>query len=63
MQTQNYWKQFEETGRIEDYLLYKADDSQRSLRIAGCKSDYEGYYAGYHACDGDDTKTIPNGRI
>ncbi len=43
MQTLNYWKQFEHTGKIEDYLTYKASDSQRSegyYRTAGCKSDY-----------------------
>lgn len=23
MQTSNYWRQFESTGRVEDYLVYK----------------------------------------
>lgn len=43
MQTLNYWKQFESTGKIEDYLTYKGNDSQRSetdVQTAGCKSDY-----------------------
>lgn len=43
MQTLNYWKQFENTGKIEDYLTYIANDSQRSEKrsqAAGCKSDY-----------------------
>lgn len=30
MQMSGYWKQFENTGKIEDYLIYKANDSQRS---------------------------------
>lgn len=24
MQTSNYWRQFESTGRVEDYLVYKS---------------------------------------
>ncbi len=63
MQTLNYWKQFEETGKIEDYLSYKACDSQRLLTDAGCKSDYEGSYAGIHTSDGDDFETVSHGRI
>lgn len=47
MQTLNYWKQFEHTGKIEDYLTYKASDSQRpetTLQTAGCKSDCRGAF-------------------
>ena len=55
MQTENYWRQFECTGKIEDYLSYKAyhqsgccsedsfyheNDSRRTNGSAGCKSDY-----------------------
>ncbi len=47
MQTLNYWKQFENTGKIEDYLSYKASDSQRpGDGVAGCKSDYQGKFQG-----------------
>lgn len=66
MQTMNYWKQFESTGKIEDYLSYKTNDSQRSVTDkgnAGCKSDYEGYYAGIHTGDRNDFETVPHGRI
>lgn len=66
MQTLNYWKQFESTGKIEDYLSYKASDSQRSTTdsgITGCKSDYEGYYAGVHTGDRNDFETVSHGRI
>ncbi|MCM1112496.1 MAG: hypothetical protein NC399_04515 [Muribaculum sp.] len=43
METSNYWKQFESTGKIEDYLSYRANDSQQSGEgLAGCKSDYRG---------------------
>lgn len=43
MHTWNYWKEFESTGRIEDYLSYKASYSQRpdEEEVAGCKSDYQ----------------------
>ena len=46
MQTLNYWKQFETTGKIEDYLTQKTKDSQGPSEVTGCKSDYEGAYAG-----------------
>lgn len=66
MQTWNYWKQFENTGKIEDYLSYKAYDSQRpegELKVAGCKSDYEGNYAGVYSGNGNDFETVSHGRI
>ncbi len=63
MQTSNYWKQFESTGKIEDYLTYRANDSQRPETVAGCKSDYEGAYAGIHTSNRNDFKTVTRGRI
>lgn len=77
MQTLNYWKQFENTGKIEDYLSYKVDDSQRSENmVAGCKSDYQAgvrdsakgegmdsSYAGIHTSDRDDFKAVSHGGI
>lgn len=65
MQTWNYWKQFECTGKIEDYLSYKVMDSQRSEEIAGCKSDYRGMEsnAGDTTGHGNDFETISHGRI
>ncbi len=77
MQTLNYWKQFENTGKIEDYLSYKANYSQRpDSVVAGCKSDYQGTfrncpegegmdegYAGVHTSDRNDFKTVSHGGI
>lgn len=63
MQTLNYWKQFENTGKIEDYLSYKTNDSQRSIEVAGCKSDYEEHYAGIRTGNRDYHETISHGRI
>jgi hypothetical protein len=67
MQTLNYWKQFENTGKIEDYLSYKASDSQQSgERIAGCRSDYcrqVGSYAGIHTGDGNDFEAVSHGGV
>ncbi len=66
MQTLNYWKQFESTGKIEDYLSYKASDSQRPATesgVAGCKSDYEGSYAGIYSGNGNHFEAVSHGRI
>lgn len=41
MQTWSYWKQFENTGKIEDYLSYRECDSRRLAGNAGCQSDYQ----------------------
>lgn len=48
MHTWNYWKEFESTGKIEDYLSYKASYSQRpeEEEVAGCKSDYQETFSG-----------------
>ncbi|MBR1700764.1 MAG: hypothetical protein IJ716_02290 [Lachnospiraceae bacterium] len=71
MRMENYWKQFENSGKIEDYLSYKSMDrdrdkeknSRRSGGDAGCKSDYRerSGYAGNHRSDGNDFKTITHG--
>jgi hypothetical protein len=67
MQTLNYWKQFESTGKIQDYLSYKAYDSrQPEETVAGCKSDYcrqVESYAGIHTGDGDDFKAVSRGGV
>ena len=59
MQTLNYWKQFENTGKIEDYLTYIANDSQRSevsSQTAGCKSDYRDSFTDVTDREGADGK-------
>lgn len=65
MQMSNYWKEFENTGKIEDYLSYKACASRRSEGVAGCKSDYREREtdAGIYKCDGNDLETVSHGRI
>lgn len=40
MQTSNYWKQFEKTGKIEDYLTYVQRQEEQA------KSSYEGQATG-----------------
>lgn len=65
MQSLNYWKQFESTGKIEDYLSYKSGgdaaihssmgtqtEPEQSLRQQGAKP-----YAGVRMCNGNDTET------
>lgn len=71
MQMENYWKLFENSGKIEDYLCYKGldrdkynkTDSRQSEGIAGCESDYRerSGYAGNRRSDGDDFKTVTYG--
>ena len=65
MGTKSTWKQFETTGKVEDYLNYKSTVSQRPEAVAGCKSDYRGRetYAGIYQRDGNDPKAVSHGRI
>ena len=63
MQTLNYWKQFENTGKIEDYLTYIANDSQRSegaFQTAGCKSDYRDSFKNVTDREGADENPCRN---
>uniref|UniRef100_UPI004056AF8E hypothetical protein n=1 Tax=Acetatifactor sp. TaxID=1872090 RepID=UPI004056AF8E len=73
MQISNYWKQFEHTGRVEDYLSYVAEDTFVPLKSiasseipAGTRilgevpaDDETGVnpYAGIHMGNGNDFKT------
>ena len=58
MHSINYWKQFESTGKIEDYLNYS---SHRDEMRDGAASETEGKseespYAGIRMCDRNDIK-------
>lgn len=65
MQTINYWKQFEHTGKVEDYLSYVSGGEYSSSQ--GIKEDKapEGQqqvtgvnpYAGIHIRDGNGIET------
>ncbi len=41
METLNYWKQFEHTGRVEDYLSYVAENNsfQKETVISGLMAE------------------------
>ncbi len=66
----NYWKQFESTGKVEDYLLYcgSLSDVERLHNAGklqspvnrGATADDEqlgaNSYAGIHKCDGNSIK-------
>ncbi len=59
MQSANYWKQFESTGRIQDYLTYSA---HRGEADDGAVKGEEGKskespYAGICVCDRNDIET------
>ncbi len=58
MQTLNYWKQFEETGKIEDYLKYRSNPFQEGLpaQESAPASKGENPYAGVYMGNGNHTK-------
>lgn len=56
MQHLNYWKQFENTGKIEDYLSYRActaQDTETGEKDAAAGGQQSGVnpYAGYSMCN------------
>ncbi len=63
MQNLNYWKQFESTGKIEDYLSYCACVAQETDRekndAAAKRREQSGVnpYAGYSMCDRNSIET------
>ena len=62
MESLNYWKQFEHTGRVEDYLSYVSEMSISECTAAiknGDKADKAGVnpYAGIHMGNRNDIKT------
>ncbi|MBR1852377.1 MAG: hypothetical protein IJ794_04245 [Lachnospiraceae bacterium] len=67
MKMENYWQQFELSGKIDDYLSYRSMYNETNSRLlqgnAGCKSDYRERLenAGNHRRDGDDLKTVTHG--
>lgn len=65
MQTINYWKQFEHTGKVEDYLSYVSGREYTSSQITKEDNGPEGQrqgtgvnpYAGIHIRDGNRVET------
>ncbi len=57
MQSINYWKQFENTGKIEDYLNYRSHREEPGEAVAK-QAAQEGSgvnpYAGIRMCDRND---------
>ena len=57
---EEYWKQFESSGRIEDYLSFVSSTRQiRQNRTGQAKEDHAGIYMG----DRDHTEAVSGGRI
>lgn len=59
MHSINYWKQFESTGKIEDYLNYnshRGDTGDGGVSGVEGKSE-ESPYAGIRMCDRNDIET------
>lgn len=56
-----YWKQFESSGKIEDYLIFAAYNTQ--ARGNETKQVKEESHAGTYNGDRNRTEDIPGGRI
>lgn len=58
MKTLNYWQQFTNTGRIEDYLSYIDQKNVTGNDIGRQKENAGVYpYAGIHMCNRNDFET------
>lgn len=55
MQALDYWKQFADSGKVEDYLSYVSNDKLRG-GDGGCLAGEE-LYAGINMRNGDDIET------
>lgn len=56
MKSLNYWQQFIHTGRIDDYLAYKEQESGRCKDIQQEDSGVR-QNAGIYMCNRNDTQT------
>ena len=54
---EKYWKQFEASGRIEDYLTFvsKREEAGATNRTEQVK---QGGHAGIYNCNGNDTQAV-----
>ena len=62
MQNLSYWKQFESTGKVEDYLTYRCSDKEpEGLQTSGDGKETEELgadpYAGIYKCNGNCIET------
>ena len=55
MQNLNYWKQFESTGKIEDYLSYRSCLTNSEEQLPNPAK--ENAHAGIHMCNRNDIET------
>ena len=55
-----YWKQFETSGKIEDYLAFVSNEGQGARRGEQVK---ESGHAGVYMGDGNHTETEPDWRV
>ena len=55
-----YWKQFESSGRIEDYLRFVSKQRQETKRGNQAKEDG---HAGVYLGDGNHTEAISRGGV
>lgn len=59
-----YWKRFENTGKIEDYLSFVSCERYESIMVTGEKNQFgESLHAGADHTDRDSIKAVSRGRI
>jgi hypothetical protein len=58
---ERYWKKFENSGKIEDYLSFVSGNGQKMTNVSGWVK--EGKNAGIYMCNGNDTETVPGGGV
>lgn len=56
---EGYWKQFERSGRIEDYLSFVSKAGERKGTGQVKEEDHAGIYMGY----GNHFEAVPGGRV
>lgn len=60
LKKEGYWRQFENSGRIEDYLAFVSSGRNPGPQAGQEKEDK---YAGIYMGDGNHIETVPGGRI
>lgn len=60
---EKYWKQFESSGRVEDYLSFVSSTRGIWKDTDSGEGERESSHAGIHHFDGDHPETVSGGRI
>ena len=59
---EKYWKQFESSGKIEDYLAFVSHERSTAAKNVTEQVKTDGH-AGTYFCDGNDSEDLTRGGI